>query len=192
MRKSVIPLLLSSIFWTGSALANDNGTAFIAFAGQANSDSACAGVDGLPDASCDDSGSLYGIGLAFRNQHIGFEGTWLQLGKFDFSAQNVEGDADLSAFNLGAAAFLNAGRQKFDAYVKGGLSVWQSDVGATVNGTSGSDDSDGATFYFGAGVQFIVGGTTLFAEYMQISDVELVPDEEDGLSLINLGARFHF
>ena len=163
-------LLLAS---SGAAIAADNGIYLGGSIGQANLEiDDLGGVNAL-DFKGDDTAYKFIVGIRPLDW-LAVEASYVNFGEPEDNGIEAEGDG-ISAFVVG---FLTFG--PVDLFAKGGLVSWDTEI-------SGSFDSDGTDFSYGAGAQFRVWGLSIRAEY-EVFDADNVED----LSMASIGATWTF
>ena len=181
--------LASAVAFTGPALAQDMGFYAGLSIGQSSADVDCTGF-----ASCDDSDSAWKIFGGYQfNRNLAAELGYTDLGEFTATGPGISAAVEATAFELSAVGTFPIA-DKFSIFGRIGMYMADTELSATVGGTSGSVSDDNTGLTFGIGVRYdFTRNLGVRAEWQKYSDVggDDVGGESD-VDVISIGVVWKF
>ena len=181
MRKLVSSIIGLGALSIGTAHAADNGVYIGAGIGQATVEIKNIGDTPL-DFDGDDTGYKVIVGVRPLDW-LGFEANYVNFGEPDDSVAGVRLRSEGYGISGFAVGFLSFG--PFDAFAKGGIISWDSEI--TSPQIPESLEDDGTDLAYGVGVQFRFLSLGVRAEY-EIFDIDGVDDA----NMVSVGLTYTF
>jgi OmpA-OmpF porin, OOP family len=155
-------------------------------------------VDEEVAAGLIDSGSVDGKDTAFKifggyqfTPNLAAEAAYVDLGETTYSgtfggAPVTGGKVEISGFNISAVGILPI-NEKFSAFGKIGIFIWEADASDTTGGAAFSASDDGSDLSFGLGASYAITPTlSLRAEWERFDSADADAD------LLSIGVAFRF